>query len=211
MPSHKVVQGDCFLSISETNGFFWETLWNHPQNAELKKQREDPAILLPGDVVFVPEKSPKEVSASTNQVHQFTVKNSPAKFHIRFLDDDDSPRANLTYVLEIDGKEFTGQTDGDGAVIVAIAPDAKKGKLILTDNGEDEEYDLLLGHLDPVKVLPGVQARLKGLGYYDGVTAQDMNPETEQAIKDFQEANSLEPTGKLDDALRSKLEDIYGS
>jgi len=209
MPNHNVAQGDCFLSIAETNGFFWETLWNHPNNAELKKKREDPAVLYPGDVVFVPDKQLKEVSEPTNQVHKFRLKNAPAKFHIRLLDDDDAPRANLNYVLEIDGQEYTGKTDGSGAISVSINPAAKKGTLVLTD--EDEEYDLFLGQLDPIDKNTGVQARLKGLGYYNGETSQAMNPETEQAVKDFQEANNLEPTGQIDDALRSKLESLYGS
>lgn len=209
MPNHNVVQGDCVLSIAEQYGFFWETVWNHPGNIELKKKREDPAVLYPGDVVFVPEKRLKEVSEPTNQVHKFRMKNAPAKFHIRLLDDDDEPRANLKYILEIDGQEFTGATDGSGAINVSIPPGAKNGKLLLVD--ENEEYDLALGHLDPVEEIPGVQARLKGLGYYAGESSPAMNPETEQAIKDFQEANNLEPTGQLDDALRNKLESIYGS
>lgn len=212
MPNHNVAQGDCFLSIAEKNGFFWETLWNHANNAELKKKREDPAVLYPGDVVFVPDKQPKEVSEPTNQVHKFRLKNAPAKFHLRLLDDDDAPRANLKYVLEIDGQEFNGKTDGAGAISVSINPAAKNGKLILTnEEDETEEYDLFLGHLDPVEEVAGVQARLKGLGFYDGETTSKINPETEQAIRDFQQANDLEPTGELDDALRNKLESAYGS
>lgn len=209
MANHNVVQGDCFLSIAEKYGFFWETLWNHPNNAELKTKREDPTILYPGDVVFVPEKRLKEVSEPTNQVHKFRVKNVPAKFNIRLLDDDDSPRANLNYVLEIDGKKFTGTTDGNGAISISIPPAAKTGKLVLTD--QDEEYDLFLGQLDPINKNSGVQARLKGLGYYNGETSQSVNPETEQAVKDFQVAYNIEPTGQIDDAFRSKLESIYGS
>lgn len=209
MANHNVVQGDCFLSIAENYGFFWETLWNHPNNALLKQNRKDPAILFPGDVVFVPEKRLKEVKESTDQVHKFRMKNVPVKFHVRLLNDDGSPRANLNYVLEIDGQEFTGTTDGNGAISISIPPKAKNGKLVLTD--EDEEYDLYLGQLDPIEKISGAQARLKGLGYYNGETSQAVNPETEQAVKDFQEAYKLEPTGQIDDAFRSKLESIYGS
>ena len=209
MPNHNVEQGDCVLSIAESYGFFWETLWNHPNNKDLKKKREDPAILYPGDVVFVPEKRLKEVSEPTNQVHKFKVKNSPAKFYLRLLNDDGTPRANLKYTLDIDGKEFKGTTDGNGAINISIIPNAKNGKLILVD--EDEEYDLFLGQLDPVKEISGVQARLKGLGFYNAETSNEMNAETVQAIKDFQEANKLEITGQIDDALRNKLESLYGS
>lgn len=209
MPLHNVGQGDCFLSVAQQYGFFWETLWNHPRNAELKNARKDPAILFPGDVVFVPEKQEKIVSKSTGQMHKFKVKNIPAKLHMRFLDDEGKPRANLKYVLDIDGKEFKGTTDGNGAINVSIPPGAKSGKLVFED--EDEEYDLFLGYLDPIEKLTGVQARLKGLCYYNGNTSGEMNPETEQAIKDFQEANKMEITGQVDDLLRNKLKDIYGS
>lgn len=209
MANHIVVQGECFLSIAEKHGFFWETLWNHPENAELKKKRVEPTILYPGDIVFVPQKRLKEVNEPTGQVHKYQLKNVPAKFNIRLLDDDDSPRANLNYVLKIDGEEFTGTTDGNGAIRVSIPPNAKNGKLVLTD--ENEEYDLLLGQLDPVDKTSGVQARLKGLGYYDGEISQAVNPETEQAVKDFQEEYKLKPTGLIDDAFKSKLKAIYGS
>jgi len=209
MPSHKVVQGDCLLSIAEKNGFFWETLWEHPNNAELKNKRDNPAILLPGDIVFVPEKQIKEVSEPTNQVHKFKVKNSPAKFHTRLLDDEEQPRANLKYILDIDGQEFTGVTDGQGVISVSIPPGAKKGKLSLPD--ENEEYNLYLGYLDPIDVLTGVQARLQGLSYFTGSINGKMDAGTEQAIKDFQEAHGLNITGTIDEAFRNKLKSIFGS
>ena len=69
--NHQVKQGDCISSIAFENGFFPDTIWNHPSNAELKKKREDPHVLLPGDMVFIPDKRPKEVSEPTNQVHKF--------------------------------------------------------------------------------------------------------------------------------------------
>lgn len=209
MKTHTVIQGDCILSIAEQYGFFWETIWNHPKNAKLKKERLDPAVLYPGDEVFVPEKQLKEVSEPTNQVHKFRVKNVPAKLRIRFLDDSDNPRANLKYVLEIDGQKFTGVTDSEGAISVSIPPDAKTGKLIF--ESEDEEYDLLLGHLDPVDELTGIQSRLKGLGFYKGDTTGNMDEKTRNAIREFQETLGAEPTGEVDDALRNKLKGDYGS
>ncbi len=209
MPNHIVIQGDCFLSIADKYGFFWKTLWNHPNNAALKKKHEDPAILFPGDVVFVPEKRLKEVSEPTNQVHKFTMKNVPAKFYVRLLDDEENPRANLTYVLEIDGQKFNGKTDGNGVISISIPPGAKKGKLVLSD--AQEEYDLYLGYLDPIEELTGVQARLHGLGYYFGPIDGRMETETEQAVKDFQEAQGLSIIGTIDEKFRNKLKSIFGS
>jgi hypothetical protein len=209
MPVHNVEQGDCLLSIAEEHGFFWETLWDHPKNAELKKKRKDPAILFPGDEVFVPDKRLKELNEPTNQVHKYRLKNVPAKFHVRLLDDDGKPRANLEYVLEIEGKEFKGKTDSEGAIKISVPPGAKTGRLVLVS--EDEEYELALGSLDPIEEITGVQARLRGLGYYDETVDGELTPETEEAVREFQEDYKLEITGKIDDSLRNKLKSVYGS
>lgn len=209
MPQYTAQQGDCVLSIAEDNGFFWETVWNHPQNAALKAERKDPAVLLPGDAVFVPDKRPKEVSGATNQVHKFRVKNSPAKLKIRFLDDSDNPRANLKYTLTIDGKETTGMTDGEGSVNISIPPSADVGKLVFED--VDEEYDLALGSLDPVEEISGIQARLKGLGHYIGSATGELDDDTKAAIAEYQQAIGAEPTGEPTDELKNKLKGAFGS
>jgi N-acetylmuramoyl-L-alanine amidase len=49
-------QGDSTTRIAFRNGFFWKTVWEHPENSELKSKRKDPNILLPGDTVFIPER-----------------------------------------------------------------------------------------------------------------------------------------------------------
>lgn len=211
MPVHQVEQGDCFLSIADKYGFFWETLWEHPENAELSKKRKDPAILFPGDVVFVPEKRLKELNEPTNNVHEYRMKNVPVKLQLRFLDDDNTPRANVKYTLDVDGKEFSGTTSGSGEIKIAIPPGAQNGKLILDPEGNKEEFDLFLGYLDPIDKLIGVKARLKGLGYYQGETNNEENVETEEAVKEFQKATGLEISGIVDDPLRKKLQEIYGS
>lgn len=197
------------LSIAEANGFFWETLWNHPENAKLKETRKDPAVLNPGDGVFVPEKRLKEVSEPTDQVHKYRIKNTPAKLKLRFLDDSDEPRKGMQYVLTVDGKEFKGSTDGDGSLSVSIPPDAKSGTIVFEQEGE--EYELFLGHLDPVEELTGVQARLKGLGHYDGATTGQLDEKTKEAISEYQKSIGEEPTGEIGDELKNKLKGHYGS
>jgi hypothetical protein len=35
MPKHTVAEGECLSSIAHRYGFFWKTLWDHPENARV--------------------------------------------------------------------------------------------------------------------------------------------------------------------------------
>ena len=53
--------GDHVSRIADENGFgSWETLWDHPDNAELKAKRKNPNVLAEGDEVAIPEKKKKQ-------------------------------------------------------------------------------------------------------------------------------------------------------
>jgi hypothetical protein len=80
-----VQQGDCISSIAEEYGFFWRTIWNDPQNAELKRKRKDPNLLMPGDEIFIPDKTVKTETGATEQRHKFVKKGVPAKLRIKIL------------------------------------------------------------------------------------------------------------------------------
>lgn len=82
MPEHRVTQGDCLLSLAQEHGFDWETLWNHPDNAELKRRREDPNALKPGDVVAIPERQEKQETASGESRTQFRRKGALARLRL---------------------------------------------------------------------------------------------------------------------------------
>ena len=205
--NYQVKQGDCIFSIAFEKGFFADTIWNHPNNAELKKKREDPNVLMPGDVVFVPDKRLKEVSEPTNQVHKFKCKNTPEKFKLQLLLDNE-PRANEDYELEIEGLKFSGKTDSEGWLRHSIPPNAKKGKLLLA-NGT-EVYQLQLGNLNPSDEITGAQGRLWNLGLYFGPIDGKMSDELEEAIQEYQFTKNIEPDGKLTQATIDALEQDYG-
>ena len=209
MPEYTVAQGDCIESIAQKHGHFWETLWDHPDNADLKKQRKDPNVLLPGDVVFVPEKRAKDESGGTGERHRFRRKGVPSMLRI-VVRVADEPRANQPYTLVIDGEQFTGTTDSEGLVEQAIPPDAKSGKLILGPLGEQDEYELSLGCVDPVTEISGVQGRLDNLGFDCGPADGELNDKTKVALKEFQEKYELPVTGEPDEATRKKLEEVHG-
>jgi Putative peptidoglycan binding domain len=207
MPDYNVVEGDCIWSIAKAAGFLPETIWNHPNNSSLKAQRKDPNILLPDDVVFVPDLTIAEFDRPTDQLHKFQL-NGGAQLRIRLLDDGD-PRANEKYTLNVDDKRTSGQTDADGWITAMISADAKEGRLSLK-NG-DEQHTIQLGYLDPIDAVSGVQARLRNLGLYGGEISGEMDDETSASVLSFQNQNQLEETGTVDEPTQSALKSAYGS
>lgn len=235
---YEIQEGECIGSIAFANGFTWQTLWNHPNNAALKAKRNDPNLLNPGDVVHIPDLRVEEQSCAVDQRHSFRRKAVPAKLRIQLLqqkkkedktsaspstdlshyeDPDfqphtqsDEPRANVPYVLEIDGTLIQGKSDGKGFIDVPLSPGASGGRMVLNPGTPAEEtYPLQLGGMDPISELGGVKKRLRNLGFPagDGV---DETPELEAALCLFQEKFGLPITGKLEASTRAKLKSVHG-
>jgi hypothetical protein len=205
MEKYVVGAGESIPSIAKDNGFFWETLWNHPDNAELKSKRKDPNVLMEGDVVTIPDLQLRQESRATDARYQFQVKGEPHIFKLRLMRMN-QPRANEAYVLKIDGKLFQGQTDGSGLLQHPIPGNARGGSLLLK-NGK-EQYSLCIGGIDPVDEISGVQHRLNNLGLpceLDG----NLGPRTKRALLQFQAQNNLPTTGKPDDATKAKLLSLH--
>jgi hypothetical protein len=173
MAKHKVKQGECISSIAQDYGFFWETLWNLPENAELKQKRKNPNILSPDDQVFVPDKREKTENGATEQLHRFRRKGEPARARMVFMQGN-QPLSRERYVLEIDGKLTKGVLGPDGEVEIGIPGNAQSGRILI--GPEQDEYPIQLGAVDPIDTMKGVQQRLNNLGYdcgeVDGVLGE---------------------------------------
>ncbi len=119
MSEYIVQQGDCTSSLAGKSGLFWETIWNHPQNAELKSKRKDPNILVPGDKIFIPEKELKQVDCASDQKHRFKRKGVPVILRLRLMHKPDSPqqkqqaRRPPSYPPPKDGTEQLPQEQSD--------------------------------------------------------------------------------------------------
>lgn len=201
-----VKEGDSIESIAFEKGFFYDTIWNHPANAELKQKRTHRNELLPGDRVTIPEKTLKELPRPTGKLHTFRKKGVPALYRLQLFVDD-KPRANESYVLKIEGQVFTGKTNEQGMLEYPVPPDAKSGTL--TIGPEETNYILNFGVLHPVSEISGIQKRLTNLGYdctpHDG----ELNDKTSGALVAFQRAYELKITGKPDPATVRKLDEIH--
>ena len=201
--SYTVKQGDCIASIAFAHGLFPDTLWDHPDNKEIKDKRKDPNILLPGDTLIIPEKEEKKENCSTEKKHSFRKRGVPAKFKIQLLIEDD-PIKNQPYSLFFDG-EFgpEGQTDGNGFVEGSIPPNVKTGKIIVGPPEERLSFSLDFGTLDPLDTDEGILKRLENMGYEAAE-----NPGA--AIEAFQEKEKLEVTGEIDQATRDRIKEVFG-
>ena len=126
---------------------------------------------------------------------------------------EEEAMANADYVLEVDGKLVDqGKTDGEGVLKISLIPNARVGKLIINEGKPDERIITLdLGGMDPVEETTGVRKRLKNLGFFCQAQGPADAPELKAALKKFQERNSLEITGNVNDATRNKLKEVHGS
>ena len=205
MPKRKVGTGETTSSLAKKNGFFWRTIWEHPENAELRAKRRDPNVLFETDDIFIPDKEIKKVSKATESEHVFRRKGEPSKIKLQMLRVG-KPRAGEDYVLEIDGVKTDGKTDGDGKLEHYIPGDAKSGKLIF--KGGKEVHPLRLGNLDPLDQISGVQQRLNNLGYNCGGEMGKSGDKTKAAIRKFQIENKLDESGEPDAATKAKLQEL---
>ena len=219
---YTVKQGDCISSIAFAYNLFPKTIWDHADNAELRKLRKDPNALFPGDSLIIPEKQLKEEQCQSEQKHRFRRKGVPERLRIQFLtgdEEDDAPRKAIPYTLDITTKSGRpvprkeGKTDNDGFLDEKIPPDASKGIIVL-DEGENEEvYEIMLGHIDPIDTPSGIKARLENLGYECGEDDNTLDQMTIEAIRMFQADNDLKilPSDftEIDQDTLDKLEELY--
>lgn len=207
MPTkHTVGEGECISSIAEKYGFFPKIVWDDPANASLKKERGDMNLLVPGDVVNVPDKKTKEVDCGLDKTHKFRKKGVPAIFRMQVFDGE-SPRANQHYTLAVGDQQFFGSTDGEGVLEANVSPTATDGYLVI---GPDQyEVEIKIGYLRPVSETVGVQQRLNNLGYDCGPEDGKETDLLAEAVSDFQARFSLPVTGKIDTTTCAKLEEIH--
>lgn len=208
---YEVQQGDSAESIAAENGLLLETIWNYPRNAELKNLRKDPHVLMPGDKLVIPALQIKQSPAAVDKMHRFVRKGIPSKLRLVILEND-KPRANEKYVLIVDGTSFQGVTGADGSVEKPIPPTAKAGKLIISPGTENERtFEMKLGGLDPITEISGVQGRLFNLGFPIQSVSGELDEQTIEVVKIFQEKYKLTVNGVIDDATRNKLKEIHGN
>jgi len=213
MPTYFVKQGDHLFKIAQKHGFAdYHTIWDHPKNAELKRKRQNPNVLYPGDRLYIPEKELKEESGATEQRHRFKTRGETLMLRIVLKNIDGQPIANEQCDLDIEGEVYPLITDGEGQIEQQIPKSAERGSLTLkdTDLPFDVQLPLKIGHLDPVDTASGQQARLNNLGYNAGEVGGTDPLKLRSAVEEFQCDYDLSVDGICGSQTQAKLEEVHG-
>ncbi len=210
MLRHTVRQGESIISLSKQYGIPARKIWDHPDNRPLRERGRTMSILYPGDIVTIPERETKEVSAATERRHRFSCRGRTTWLRLRFLRKGRA-RDGEPYELHIEGRRFTGNLDGEGKLEVRVPADAREGILLLGSPPSRESIRIRIGHLDPLDEHDGVRERLQNLGLLGSGGADPSGERLRSALRRFQKMQGIAVTGSLDDATRNKLMEVHGS
>lgn len=192
---HVVQQGECLFSIAKKEGFDdWRTIYGDPANANFRILRPNPNLILPGDVIIIPDKIPFADQIPTGATHTFVVTVQKTLLRLKV---DDTRQMKFQLTVGEDQKE--GTTDKDQTIEMEIRADADAGVLkswpaefTSPEEAGDKltTWNLKIGHLDPPSAVTGIQARLINLGYDPGPLDGILGPRTKAALRLFQADNS---------------------
>lgn len=186
--THLVKQGEHLARIAFEHGFGdFHTIWNHPQNADLKKKRINPHILFPGDLLFIPDREERVESRATEKRHRFELLADPLKLRLAIKDVANKPLKDIRCRLVIETNEQDLATDSKGIIEQQIPKDAETGSLLIRPPNDPlaMQIPFKIGHLDPIDTESGQAARLNNLGYLARDT--DEIPSTPEEKKRVQE------------------------
>jgi hypothetical protein len=206
--SHRVQPGECLATIAEAHGLFPATIWEHPDNEELRRVRRDGHVLLAGDMLAIPDRTPRRAKCATDARHVFRRKAVPTPLHLRMLVHGE-PLAQVPYRLIFGEREERGQTGADGSVHAWLPRDAREASLFVEVDGVEHERIIALGGLDPINTPTGLAQRLVNLRYLD--PDESDSRELRRAIKSFQLDAGVSPSGELDPATEDALVAAHGS
>jgi hypothetical protein len=211
---YTVEQGDHLSKIAKENGFTdYTVIWDHPNNSDLKKRRQNPNVLFPGDEVFVPDMEQKQESGATDKHHTFTVDQKKLKLGLVLEDLYEKPIAGAQCALRINDQITQPTTTAEGKLEQEIPLDAHEAFLVVRGDQtpfQDVLMTLKIGDLDPLDEVSGQIARLNNLGYFAGDIDGSDTEAFESAVEEFQCDHDLLVDGICGSKTQAKLKQVHG-
>jgi N-acetylmuramoyl-L-alanine amidase len=211
---HEVAQGETVSSIAAENGFRnFNTIYQHAENAEFRRRRPNPNVIFPGDRLYIPDVTAKQVAAETGKKHTFIVPAARKVLRLAIQQFDRTPIRHAPYELHVDSEQFSGTTDDRGVLEERIPIRARTATLKVNKY----RWTLKVGDLNPVADtadagVSGVQMRLKNLGFDPGPIDGLLGPRTKAAIRGFQKLHPPLPVdGVCGSETLARLLEEHGS
>lgn len=215
MKPYVIRQGDYLVKLAHVLGFDAEEVWNAAKNAKLRQERKSHNMLVPGDILFVPdEPAPRSrLDAMTSNTYVAHVPRVRVRMRMAVAG---TPMKNEAYVVRGIGEDAKERkTDGEGTV--AFEADVHVREVEIHFPARELTRTVAIGGLDPIEAPSGLRMRLTHLGFYsahrggaDGHTGRDEN-RLDAAVKAFQSANGIAPSGELDPSTKRAIVAAHGS
>lgn len=229
MPVRHVLEaGECLESLARRHGFKdGKTIYDGPDNADLRKKRAAPADVMPGDTVVIPDRKKRDIAINKGKVNRFKIHLPEAMLRVHVCDEAGQPLAGKPYELTIYDDTVEGKTTSDGAVEAPVSLNVKAAKLVVYDSAAKDGarwvWSLKIANLDAPETRAGAWQRLANLGYWSPGEAPEQTNSSAGALSDeswvdplalairaFQHDEQLDETGRIDDATRKRLVERHG-
>src|SRR5438105_9041150 len=224
---HVLERGECLQSLALQHGFKdGQTIYDGPDNADLRHKRAAPAEIVPGDVVVIPDRTPRELPLTKGKPNRFKVQVPAGMLRVYVCDEAGQALAGKSYELKIKDDTVEGKTTSDGAVEEPVRLNAIAGMLVVYEsNAKDGArwiWSLRIANLEAPETRAGAWQRLANLGYWspeepaEESTSPANNPADNPldplvlAIRAFQHDEQLDESGRIDDPTRKRLVERHG-
>ena len=214
--THVVEPGETFPAIADKHGFpDWKPIWEAQANEAYRKQRPNPMVLLPGDIVTLPQSTPLEKKpCAAGQEHEVVAQRHPMYLVLELVDLNAEPFAsgtNYTLRLGQGQKPIKGSLGAQGKLKEKIPISTTEATLTLEVKLTEGtitliEMSLQIGHLHPADTVTGLQQRLNNMGYIAGVVDGMYGNLTVAALRNFQAANTIEEQGLGEKTVKQLIE-----
>ncbi len=167
MQPYVIRQGDYITKLAYKFGFDADKVWNDPQNAQLRqdgKLSQDPNILNPTDMLYIPDQNTPPVthSLTTGTTNSFVSDVPTVNVNLKFVEAQFASQAFTVVELPALVDLTTG---ADGTVTFAVPTTQETFTVVFTSDGTT--FTCCLGYVDPIGTVSGVAQRLQNLGYLD--------------------------------------------
>lgn len=135
-------------------------------------------------------------------------------FKIKVADAMHEPYADRHYVLLAGSEKLEGETGADGDIDVSIPESATTVDLMVWvgeyPTSEKRRFQVTVEELGAPDTPAGAQLRLRNLGFFAGEAEAELTQAGKDALRAFQFAHEIEPSGDLDATTVEKLKEVHG-